>query len=715
MADISPMVVKDSRRRAVHRAASPTFKEVGVTGLRQYGGFVVEEWLRQLSGQRASWVYREMADNDATVGAFLFAIEMLARGVPWEVEEGSEAGAAEFIEECRTDMSSTWEDIVCEVLTMLIFGWSWHEEVFKKRQGPQKESIPSGDGEAATETPPSSRYNDGKIGWRKLPIRAQETLWRWGFDENGGVRAMEQVAWDGQKRLIPIQKSLLFRSKTTKGNPEGRSILRNAYIAWFRKKNIEEIEAIGVERDLAGIPVAQPPEGFNLYAETEEAKKVRQAAEEMVSTIRRDEDEGVVLPAGWSLELLTTGGSRQLDTNEIIRRYKQDIATSVLADMLLIGQDKVGSYAMVDAKADIFGAAVDTWMEGIAAVFNRYAIPRLLALNGMSLDDPPQLRPGTVRDIDLDALAQLLERLASAGAVVFPDNDLLASIYQRAGLPAPAAVEAAKADPEPVSAAEKRLADVQTPELGRRYLDLAEHHERHLQRAMNSALRDFGDEAAKSYERIVSKASAASPEERLVADAVMKDIGAAGFARRLARAYYGHYGEVADSMVQAFKEELGVLGRSLDLNLTKQARADILRDGGLRVGMLDIERQLRSSIYKALADAREASEGWAEAAERIRSYVPSGRFVKAGSEYRSQLIARSETANAQRQISIAAYRAHPEVEKAELLDGLLASSDAECISRNGEVVSFAEAEAAAADEHPAGTLQVLPVFGPGSE
>jgi len=711
VADIAPMVVKDSRRRAVHRAASPTFNELGVTGLRQYGGFVVEEWLRQLSGQRASWVYREMADNDATVGAFLFAIEMLARGVPWEVEEGSEAGAAEFIEECRNDMSSTWEDIVCEILTMLIFGWSWHEEVFKKRQGPQKESIPTGEGEEPQETPPSSRYNDGKIGWRKLPIRAQETLWRWDFDETGGVQAMEQVAWDGQKRLIPIQKSLLFRTKANKGNPEGRSILRNAYIAWFRKKNVEEIEAIGVERDLAGIPVAKPPEGFDLYADTDEAKKVREAAEEMVSTIRRDEDEGVVLPGGWELELLTTGGSRQLDTNEIVTRYKQDIATSVLADLLLIGQDKVGSYAMVDAKADIFGSAVDTWMEGIAAVFNRYAIPRLLALNGMSLDDPPQLRPGTVRRVDLDALAQLLERLASAGAVVFPDNDLLASIYQRAGLPAPAAVEAAKADPEPVSAAEKRLADVATPELGRRYLDLSEHHERHLQRAMNSALRAFGEEAAQSYERIVSK-GAASPEEQLVADQIMKDIGAAAFARKLARSYYGHYGDVADSMIQAFKEELGVLGRSIDLNLTKQARADILREGGLRVGMLDIERQLRSSIHKALADAREAGEGWAQAAARIRSYVPSGKFVKAGTAYRSQLIARTETANAQRQVALAAYRTHPEVEKIELLDGLVAGSDDECIARNGSVVSFAEAESMAKDEHPQGTLQLLPVFTP---
>jgi hypothetical protein len=681
-------MVKRSTRSQIHRAAPPNFQELGVTGLRQYGGFVVEEWLRQLSGPRAMWVYREMADNDATVGAFLFAIEMLARGVEWTVEEGGNPKDAEFIEECRTDMSSTWEDFLSEVLTMLVFGWELSEIVYKKREGPEADV--------------ASRYSDGKIGWRKLPIRAQETLWRWQFDETGGVQAMEQQPWDGQIRTIPMEKALLFRTKTTKGNPQGRSLLRNAFPAWYRKKNIEEIEAIGIERDLAGIPMLAPPDGIDLYAP--QHKKLLEAAEELVSTVRRDEDEGIVLPqSGWEFELVTTGGSRQIDTNEVINRYKQDIATSVLADMLLIGQDKVGSYAMVDVKADIFGAAVDTWLDGIAAVMNRYAIPRLLKLNGMSLDDPPQLSHGTTRRVDLDAVAQMLERLASTGAVIFPDDDLLASLFKEAGLPAPAATQTEKA--------EKRAephADI--PPLGRSYLDAARSHEHSLQRAMRASLNDFGEEAATAYERTVRKAVDVTPADREAAEQILREVGAAGFARSLTRKYLQHYQEVFDATVSAFKHELEDQGRVSEFGLTREARGDLLRDGGRRVGLLDIERQLKDSIFKALADAREAGEGWKEAAERIRRYVPSGKFVKAGSGYRSQLIARTETANAQRQISLAAYRAHPEVEAVELLDGLTANSDAECMARNGEVVSFQEAEALANEEHPAGTLTLLPAF-----
>lgn len=694
---VSPMVQKKEGGRIQRAQRRPTLDEIGTTGLRQYGGFVVEEWLRQLSGKKAAWVFREMADNDATVGAFLFAIEMLARGVPWEVEEGSEAGAAEFVEECRNDMSSTWEDVVCEILSMLIFGWSFHEEVFKMRNGPQTDT-PVTDAERKAAAPASSRYSDGKIGWRKLPIRAQETLWNWEFDETGGVQAMRQIGWDGVQRLIPIQKALLFRTRTAKGNPEGRSLLRNAYVAWFRKKTIEEIEAIGVERDLAGIPVARPPESVNIYAEDENSKRLLQVAEELVSTIRRDEDEGVVLPSGWELELLTTGGSRQLDTNEIIKRYRQDIATSVLADMLLTGQDKVGSYAMVDAKADIFGSFVDTVMEGIASVFNRYAIPRLLALNGMSIDDPPQLRPGTVRRIDLDALAQLLERLAAAGAVVFPDNDLLAAIYQRAGLPVPAAVETEKAEtPE-------------LPPLAHAYKDSAGRDEHALSRDMSLALKSFAEEAASEYERLANKAE--RPAE--VAKQIMRKVGVARFARKLARAWYDHYGRVSQGVLKSFSQTLEDEGRDPKATVPSATLTEIQRDGGLRVAKLSIERQLREGLERALKQGEErAPRDWKAIADQIRHDIPAGRFVKAGSEYRSQLIARTETANAQRWSSLAAYEHHPDVVAVKLMDGLKADSDPDCIARNGRVVSFEEAAEAidSPTTHPNCTLMLLPVFG----
>jgi hypothetical protein len=62
--------------------------------------------------------------------------------------------------------------------------------------------------------------------------------------------------------FIPIEKMLLFRTTVQRNNPEGRSMLRTAYRPWRNKKRIEEIEGVGIERDLAGLPMARIPGKF---------------------------------------------------------------------------------------------------------------------------------------------------------------------------------------------------------------------------------------------------------------------------------------------------------------------------------------------------------------------------------------------------------------------------------------------------------------------
>lgn len=440
------MVVRASRDLRKAHTQPSDFSEVGTTGLRQYGGFVVEEWLRQLSGRRAAWAFREIMDNSPVVGAILFAIEWLARGAEWRVEPGNDAGTAEFVESCMDDMSHTWGDFISEALSMLPYGWAYHEIVYKRRQG-QQASRPAptaatvgltADTTENDSNLASSKHKDGKIGWRKLPVRAQETLLRWHFDGYSGIQAMEQIDYHGGDHTIPIEKSLLFRSRARRNNPEGYSILRNAYVPYFRLKNIETIEATGIERDLAGIPMATPPDGVDLNAPSNAQLLLK--VQEMVASVRRDEYEGLVMPqAGWKFELVNSGGSRQIDTDAVIRRYEQRIATSMLADFILIGQDAVGSFAMVDVKADLFGMAIDGILDLQCDVLNRYAIPRLLALNGMDTSEPPKIQHSSAGRIDLQKVGEFLQALTLAGADIpwtDDDNALLKALFSEAGLPA---------------------------------------------------------------------------------------------------------------------------------------------------------------------------------------------------------------------------------------------------------------------------------------
>jgi hypothetical protein len=412
--------------------------ELGVTGLKRVSGYIDEEFLPALRGRKAVRVYREMSTNDSMIGALLYSVDKLLREVEWKVlpSEQTDEGvlAQEFLESCMEDMSHSWDDFIGEILSMLVYGWSWHEIVYKRRLGPWQKDPKK-----------RSKYEDGLIGWRKIPIRAQETLMRWSFDESGGVRAMVQMAPPRyQTTVIPIEKSVLFRTSISKGNPEGVSLLRTSYRAWYFKKRLEEFEAIGVERDLAGMPVGKVPADYLTAAKGTPQAKTVDAFRKMVRGVRRDENEGLVLPVQYDpdtkqplfeFELMSSGGTRQFDTNSIIGRYEQRILMSVLADFILVGHEQTGSYSLHTDKTGIFRSGLNSIAKAIADTLNRYVVPRLFAVNGWKLDQLPRFEPTNVDPPDLAQLAAFISATAGAGMQWFPDPELEKYVREIARLP----------------------------------------------------------------------------------------------------------------------------------------------------------------------------------------------------------------------------------------------------------------------------------------
>lgn len=406
-------------------------KEIGRIGQRRYGGTFYEEFLHELRGRRGIEAYREMSENDDVVGAILFAIEMLVRQTDWNIEPCGDSAkdreAAEFVESCMYDMSETWIDTISEILSFLTFGWSFHEIVYKRRMGNSKDPRMK------------SKYDDGLIGWQKLPIRAQETLYEWEYDDNDNLIAMtQQPPPTFNLYTIPMSKGLLFRTKSRKNNPEGRSILRNAYRSWYFKRRIQEIEGIGIERDLAGLPVIHAPEGLDIWDENiPDNVRTRAGLEAMVRRIRRDEMEGVVLPHGFELELLSSGGSRQFDTNAIINRYDTRIAMTVLADFIFLGHSETGSWALSSDKTELFAIAIGAFLDIICETFNSQAIPQLIDMNGehfAGITDYPQMTHGDIEDADITKVASFIKDMTGIGILV-PDDGLEDYIRQVGHLP----------------------------------------------------------------------------------------------------------------------------------------------------------------------------------------------------------------------------------------------------------------------------------------
>lgn len=421
---------------AMKTQASKTWPELGVTGLKRSGGVIREEWVPELSGPRGMKVFREMEDNSPAVGGCLGAIEMLCRQVGWTVEpppnaDQDELRQTDLVRTGIDDMSFSWSDTQSEILSMLKYGFAPLEIVYKERRGDVND--PS----------QRSRFNDGLVSWRKLAIRGQETIVDWDMDDNGGIRGcVQQSAPDYRRRLLPIEKVLLFRPKIAKNNPEGRSILRSAYRSYYYWKRILEIEGIGIERDLAGMPVMGIPGACFQEDATPEQKAVLAGAKDIVTSVKRDELEGAVIPLEYQpgtsnklydLSLLTTGGRRQFDTGAIIAQRHREIVLSMIYDLLIMGEPNTLQYKG-SKMPEFFAVSLGAWLDSITDVINTHGVPRLYRLNGWPTERTARLKHGEVALPDLAAIGDFISKLVGAKAL-FPDG-LDTHLRRLASLPA---------------------------------------------------------------------------------------------------------------------------------------------------------------------------------------------------------------------------------------------------------------------------------------
>lgn len=405
--------------------AKEDFIEVGATGLKQYSGYVNEEFISELRGRQGAKTYKEMADNDPIVGAILFAIEMLLRNAGGRVEPVSKDPAdievADFVESCLGDMEHSWGEFEAEKASKYTYGWAYHEIVFKRRLG-GKQTDPS----------KKSKYNDGKIGIRKLPIRAQDSILRWEIDKSGDILGMHQSIDGIKTAYIPLDKSMLFRTTSTKNNPEGRSILRNGYKPYYLKKKIEMYEAIGVERDLAGLPVLRVD--YRLMKAAASGDSAAQSALDEYKTIgrniRNDEQACVVMPEArdenghrlYDIELLSSGGSKTFDTNAIIQRYDTRISQTVLADFIMLGNQPNGSRSLSSDKTTLFATALGTWQKADAEIITNKLFRKLCEVNNIPTDRCPKYIPNDIEKADVELAIKSINDSIMSGALELTDK-----------------------------------------------------------------------------------------------------------------------------------------------------------------------------------------------------------------------------------------------------------------------------------------------------
>jgi len=406
-------------------AGGLAFTEIGTTGLQHQGGQLYEEQRQALAGDRGTAVFKEMSEEDPTIGAGLLAIDLMVRAVPWDFEPPPDSGkeGERWAELCNTaihDMSMSWPDTVSTFFTMVPFGWSYSNVVLKRRDGEQPYRPDKPD------APASSDYDDGLIGWRVMSPRSQDSKLRWELDSRGNVRGMWQQILGGPAVMVPIEHSALFRTSTKKNSPEGTSVLRSAWRPWHFLRQIEVFEGIGIERDLAGLPVGGAPSSYLAEGASPAEKQTVAVMRRILSNIRQNQSASVLWPSDlyeeskaekFPLKLMTSGGRRQFDIDAVIMRKRVEMASCMLADWLFLGHEPNGSRAVAEPKMELFQKALATWTDGVANIFDAHLTPRLMRANGVSAKLTPRLRPGKVKQVDVERFAAAWSQMVSTGAI----------------------------------------------------------------------------------------------------------------------------------------------------------------------------------------------------------------------------------------------------------------------------------------------------------
>ena len=421
-----------ARKKAIEKAVSPLDQperfrlgEMRSLGLRTFSGVTQDELKAELNWPRSINTFRDMSYHSA-VNAPLTLFENIISKATWTYKPPEDATEeekeqAKIINQMMQDMEQPWSEFIRDVLSSNVFGFSVHEKVFRKRYKAN-----------------GSLYDDGIIGWRKLPIRVQESISKFIFSEDGneiiGVQQNLSAINDIYNRFssrgnlinIPRSKFLLFRTGKHRGDPFGKSPLRDAYLAWRFLTALEELEATGVAKDLNGLPVLMLPAQYLAADAPPEVQAIRLYYENVMRNLQMNEQSAVILPQVidpeskqpmFKLDLLSVDGKKNFDISKIKEYYKNLIFTSLFADVLQMGQSSTGSFALGSIKNSLSGAYAERLIANIAEVLQNDLIKQTYILNGWNESRIGKFDFDGIEPADLDTFSSAIMRMGASGYV----------------------------------------------------------------------------------------------------------------------------------------------------------------------------------------------------------------------------------------------------------------------------------------------------------
>ncbi len=412
-----------------------------------------------------------MADTDETVGSMLWCISSTMAQIRWKhvpqlngIDNEDDAEAvkmAEFADTLLTDMGVSFPDHVDDAITMVWAGFAPCEIVLKQR------------------TQANSKFTDQYWGIDNLKLRDPISVLWWNYDQDRrNVISMRQMTFQGSA-TIPLWKMNLYRTTTNADRPTGRSLLSNAHRVWKLKNRIQDAEALGIERELCGLPIfriaqsdidtANEKDGAgNPTTEASAARDLITSALQDVENVRLNRTGGVVLPSDtfgsddaditdrtpkYDFKIVTSAGQRSIDARSAVRDYDMAIARTAMMQFLHLGSKGAGSgsYALSDDQSAMAVNSLMALAIKIAAEWNAKTLGLVWSVNAFDPARRPRLQPSNISKEGIAALGQFFSGLAKADWLLARDAKARIGVLKAANVPydATAQEEAAGAAAEP--------------------------------------------------------------------------------------------------------------------------------------------------------------------------------------------------------------------------------------------------------------------------
>jgi len=360
--------------------------DVGKSGLNITWGGVDDDFLIQWRGPQKVKRIAEMLDNSPIIGALRLAIELPILDVDWKPtsEAGENDPRLQIINDSIANLQQSFSTHLSEALLSPFYGWHLFAMNYERI--------------------------GGRLLWKEFKALGHDTIQEWQERERGRY-AVQQYKWI-YSDIIEPDRLLHYRFRSNRNSPEGKSILRPAWIPYYYVKGLTATEAIAYERNGAGYPVVVAPEG----ADMADGGTDSEAAEILVRNVRLDQQSGVVVPFGWDFHFESPGQLQDFD--KPITRHESRMLMSALSQFLMVGMNNIGARATVEGGVDFFTLALNSMADNLADTVTKQAIAELLRLNGYSADDI-KMGHSPVGDIDLNQVINVLR----GGFTTWSDQD----------------------------------------------------------------------------------------------------------------------------------------------------------------------------------------------------------------------------------------------------------------------------------------------------